>query len=119
MAPTRSRAGEAASSSTKLWLIVVGVVVALVALWTLWPAKAPPPLATDPAVRETIDALFTAFTSRRVELLDDCEERLKKHHEAGRLSDPSRDYLEKLAAQARAGNWESSARQLYAYINAP
>lgn len=119
MAPSRSRANEASSPATKRWLILGGIAVALVALWMLWPTKAPPPLATDPAVRETIDALFTAFTSRRVELLDDCDQRLKKHHEAGRLSDPSRDYLAKLAAQARAGNWESSARQLYAYINAP
>jgi hypothetical protein len=75
-----------------------------------------PQIGSDEEVSKTIDALFTALTSKDVQRLSDCEQRLQSYREAGDLPHSAAANLEGMIKQARAGEWESSARILYDFI---
>jgi len=67
----RSRVGWTATG-------VVAAGCAAVLLWALWP---PPQIGSDPEVFSTVDALFTAITSKNEHRLADCEQRLGRYRE--------------------------------------
>lgn len=75
-----------------------------------------PQLGMDEEVFKTVDALFTAITSKNVQRLNDCEQRLKSAREEGKLNSSAAAKLGTIIGAARAGEWEGSARKLYTFI---
>ena len=75
----------------------------------------PPALESDEAF-STTDALYTAITSRRTELLDESEARLKKLREDGKLSTDAFESLADIIKQARSGDWQDAAEELDSFI---
>jgi hypothetical protein len=78
--------------------------------------KSPPQIGTDDEVFATVDALFTALTSRDESRLDDCEERLLELREANQLPASAADHLDSVLQQARSGQWEPAAKRLYDFM---
>src|SRR4051794_35235845 len=62
-----------------------GVVALLSVAILIYKLQRPPQMGADEEVFKTVDALFTAVTARNEKLLSECEQRLKKHKEAGNL----------------------------------
>lgn len=91
----------------------LAVVILLGLIWSWWP---PPALGSDEDVSKTVDALFTALTSRNIDWMDDCEQRLHIYRDEARLPPKSTKYLDAVIAQARAGEWDQAARRLYDFI---
>lgn len=78
--------------------------------------RSPPQLPRDEEVFKTVDALFTAMTSRDTGRLEDCEQRLSAYHATGRMSDAATDFLNSVIDQAHAGDWEPAAHRLYDFM---
>lgn len=70
-----------------------------------------PPLGSE-EVSNTADALYTAVTSRRLELVDAVEENLKRLHAEQQVSPAAMTALQDIIAQARAGEWQAAAEEL-------
>ena len=75
-----------------------------------------PQLDNDPELFKTVDALFTALTSRDLSRVDDCEFRLDEFHESGQLSPAAGAILDTVIEEARDGDWERAAQQLYDFM---
>lgn len=75
----------------------------------------PPALESEEAILTT-DALYTAITSRRTELLNDSEGRLKELRDDGKLSAKAFEALAEIIQQARSGNWQDAAEDLDSFI---
>ena len=65
-----------------------------------------------------IDALYTAVTSRRKELLEQCLTRIDALHSEGKLSQDVHDSLQPITARAKKGEWQQAARDLHRFIEA-
>ena len=70
-----------------------------------------PPLGTE-EVSSTADALYTAVTSRRMELVNAVEEKLNKLHAEQQVSPDAMTALQAIIEQARAGQWQAAAEEL-------
>lgn len=70
-----------------------------------------PPLGSE-EVSSTADALYTAVTSRRMELVDAVEEKLNKLHAEQQVSPAAMTALQAIIEQARAGQWQAAAEEL-------
>lgn len=99
--------------------VVAGVVGGLVLLvcWFVWWGK-PPQIGADKEAAKTVDALFTAFTSRNTTQVGQCEERLHALKDAGKLPHHAADYLDGLIKTARGGNWRGAAHKLFDFMKA-
>jgi hypothetical protein len=100
----------------RLLLAACSLLALALAGWWIWNRLPPPQIGEDEDVFKTVDALFTAVTSRDEDRLADCEERLHASREEGRLADSPAHYLDGVIDQARAGQWDRAARQLYAFM---
>ena len=98
-------------SAAALFLVLVAM-----ALWAGNWRFAPPQMGTDEEVFKTVDALFTAITSRDQKQLDECDRRLIAHRDAGKLPKKSADFLESVIRQVRTGKWEPAAKRLYDFM---
>lgn len=99
------------------WLVGAGGLTALLMLITLiWLRLPPPQLKTDEQVFNTVDALFTALTSRDKTRLADCEQRLQAYRAEGKTSAAVADRLDAIIRQAHDGQWEPAAKQLYDFM---
>jgi hypothetical protein len=78
--------------------------------------KFQPQLEADEEVFNTVDALFTALTSRDLSRLDDCDRRLQGFREEERLAPAASKVLDVVIQQAQAGDWEPAARRLYDFM---
>jgi hypothetical protein len=96
--------------------ILCGLAAVTAVVFLLQTFKAPPQIGTDEEVFATVDALFTALTSRDDSRLDDCEERLLALREADQLPAKAADYLDAVILQARSGQWEPAAKRLYDFM---
>ena len=92
------------------------VAAALAALIAFCFLPKEPQIGADEEAFKTVDALFTAVTSRSPPLLEQCDQRLRKLHTDGKLSDPAFRSLEKIMARARDGKWQPAAEDLYAFM---
>ena len=105
------------SQVQRKWAVVTGGILAVIGIaWVIWSRSPPPQLGIDGQVFKTVDALFTAITSRDSSRLEDCERRLKAYHEEGRISDAAAGSLDAIIQQARNGHWEPAARRLYDFM---
>jgi hypothetical protein len=75
----------------------------------------PPALESEEAF-STADALYTAITSRRTELLDKSETRLRELRDDGKLSTAANEALNKIIERARSGDWQVAAEELDGFI---
>ncbi len=75
-----------------------------------------PQLGPDEATFNSVDALYTAVTARRTDLLTACETRLRERHDAGKLPDAAWTELCSIIATSRDGKWEAAAERLYAFM---
>lgn len=109
-----------ASSNGGPWRrpIQIACVLAAVAgiMFLVQTFRSPPQVGADEEVFATVDALFTALTSRDDSRLDQCDERLIDLREAHRLPDQAADFLDTIIDQARAGQWEPAAKRLYDFM---
>lgn len=61
-------------------------------------------------------ALYTAVTSKKVDLLDRCDERLKSLYSDEKLSDQAYQELNAISINARDGHWQPAAEKLDWFI---
>lgn len=97
-------------------LVVLGILAVVAAFLLVRNLNRPPQIGTDEEVVKTVDALFTAMTTRDMARLDDCDRRLKSCQEGGRLPAKAGRSLQSMIQQARGGQWEPAARRLYDFI---
>ena len=77
-----------------------------------------PQVLGDEAVFKELDALFTAVTSQRRNLVDDCRGRLTKLHEQERLSDAGFAAVTKIITKTEQNEWADAAQHLYDFMRA-
>ncbi|SFI59331.1 hypothetical protein [Planctomicrobium piriforme] len=70
----------------------------------------------DEAVFNELDALYTAVTARRMDLVNACETRLKGLKESGKLSDAGFTQLEGILKYAHDSEWQQAAERLHYFI---
>lgn len=100
----------------RLATIVLGILaIAAIVLLTQF-LRSQPQFGADEEVFKTVDALFTALTSRDNQRLSDCEQRLQTYRAAGTLPSSAAKKLDGIVKQARSGEWEASARKLYDFM---
>ena len=63
-----------------------------------------------------VDALYTAVTSKRIELLEKSASRIEELHKKGELSDPAYRQLKTYIDESRAGQWDGAVRKLHDFI---
>lgn len=77
-----------------------------------------PQVVNDEAVFGELDALYTAVTTKRQNLLKDCRERLTKLHDEQRLSDPGFTEVSTVIEMCDDENWADAAQRLYNFMRA-
>lgn len=75
-----------------------------------------PSAVSSPEAERSVDALYTAVTSRRPELLEQCEQRLKQLLTEEKLTQSAHDELAEIIQQARRGEWQPAAETLDSFI---
>jgi len=101
-------------SATRLWSfrsIPIRCVSGCLMLAMAIGCGSAPPLGAE-EVSSNADALYTAVTSRRPELVDAVEENLNKLHADQQISPAARMALQAIIDQARAGEWQAAAEEL-------
>jgi hypothetical protein len=79
--------------------------------WSKWDRT--PQIGTDERVFNTVDALFTALTTKDTKRLERCASRLAEHRREGRIPEESAELLDSIVAEARRGEWKTAAERLY------
>ena len=77
-----------------------------------------PQVLTDEAVFGELDALYTAVTSKRPELLSDCRKRLTQLHKDKKLSDAGFAEVETIMDMSEDNEWANAAQRLYDFMRA-
>jgi len=95
-----------------------GASLLIVSLGILAGCAKPPQLGGDERVLTAADALLTAVSSRDTKLLDQCEANINAMRQAGELSEPAHEYLTRIVAEARGGNWKSARERLVGLVRA-
>lgn len=103
-------------SRRRLVQILLGLAAVAAAVFLVQAFRGPPQIGADEEVFTTVDALFTALTSRNDSRLEDCESRLRALRDANRLPRKAADHLDSVIRQARSGQWEPAAKRLYEFM---
>jgi len=77
-----------------------------------------PQVVDDEGVHKELDALYTAVTSRRRNLVDECHERLKTLHKDRQLSDVGFTAIAAIIKKAEDGKWADAAQHLHDFMRA-
>lgn len=77
-----------------------------------------PQVVNDEAVFGELDALYTAVTTKRQNLLKDCRERLTKLHDERRLSDGGFTEVSTIMEMCDDEDWADAAQRLYNFMRA-
>jgi hypothetical protein len=96
----------------KPW-ILGGCLCLLATLAFVWWWNRPPQMGNDSAVMDTVDALFTAVSSRDSKRLAECEKRLATHKSEGRITPEAARWLEAEIDRARTGAWKTASQRVY------
>ena len=97
---------------------VIAQVLCAVSMLVLGGCREVPQVVNDEAVFKELDALFTAVTSQRRNLVDDCRGRLTKLHGEGRLSDAGFVAVTKIITETEQNQWTDAAQHLYDFMRA-
>lgn len=95
---------------------IAGAILLIMAISWGWARLPPPQLSDDPATFDTVDALFTALTTRDNQRLSDCAQRLEQAQQAGQLPAAAAARLTSIIEEAKAGKWEPAAKRLYQFM---
>jgi len=88
----------------------------LLALLALLSGCGRPAELTSAEAQASTDALYTAITSKKPELLDAADTRLQKLSADGKLTQEALAELQVIIADARGGKWQAAAEELDAFI---
>ncbi len=77
-----------------------------------------PQVVNDEAVFGELDALYTAVTSKRTQLLEDCRTRLTKLNDEKRLSDSGFQEVSTIMEMCDDGDWTDAAQRLFNFMRA-
>jgi hypothetical protein len=99
------------------WLSIGAIGVLLLVFVVRW-LMSPPQMGADEAVFNTVDALFTAVTSKDLKRLEDCESRLRSYQDEGKLPPAAAKTLDSIIKQARSGQWKPASERLYGFMYA-
>ena len=72
----------------------------------------PPQLGDEDEAFKSVDALYTAITSKRMQLVEHCATDLKKLKEAGKLTEAAFNSLDEIIGKARKDQWQPAAKDL-------
>ena len=98
------------------WILLAAIVI-VGGLAIVWFNRTPQ-IGTDDATFKTVDALFTAITSNRTDLVDASAARLKDLAAQGKLPDGAANELNSIIDQAKSGEWQPAAKRLYSFMQA-
>ena len=94
---------------------VVLLAMTAAALFFFWP-RSQPQVGGDEDAFRSLDALFTAVTSRNHDRLTKTETRLRSLRDQGKLPAPAAERIDEIIAIARTGDWQPAAESLYEFI---
>jgi hypothetical protein len=77
-----------------------------------------PAVLNKEEARQAADALYTAVTAKRPELVRSCEKKIASLKASGELSASGADALTQVIAKADAGDWKQAAEDLDRIIRA-
>ncbi|WP_437229439.1 hypothetical protein SH661x_001440 [Planctomicrobium sp. SH661] len=77
-----------------------------------------PQVVADPAVFKELDALYTAVTARRSDLLQASQLRIGELHENKQLSDTGFHQISGIVQLAERGDWQDASEKLYHFMRA-
>lgn len=97
---------------------LLGHVVAMTLMLVLGGCGAVPQVADDDGVHKELDALYTAVTSRRRPLVDECHERLNGLQKEGRISEAGFATVTAIIKQAEDSQWTEAAQALHDFMRA-
>lgn len=98
--------------------ISAGAIVVLVALLIFWKLFAKPELKASPESLKTMDAMFTALTSKDSQRLEFSLVRLRNFQEQGQIDAQSMKTIEHCRVLAiEQGQWQTAAETLYELVN--
>jgi hypothetical protein len=103
-------AGVAGSRRKRILAAVV------VTLFSLTGCGQPSQVANDPECFQAVDALWTAVTSKRADLLEQTASELDRLHAGGKLSDSGYRELSDIVEKARSSEWTTSAKMLKTFM---
>lgn len=92
------------------------VLAVLLLALTLIGCGRPAQLGSSDEVLGAVDALYTAISSRRGELLDKSANRIEELHTSKELPDAAYRQLKSYIDEARQGQWEPAIRKLHEFI---
>jgi len=99
----------------RYWHAVL-LTCALAVLPALCGCGAPPQLGGNKEALAAADALWTAVTAKRTDLVETSAGRLAQLKQAGEISADASAALEAIVAQARAGKWDSARDDLKSFV---
>ncbi len=108
---THPTVSSARKSVARLFL-----ALALIGLMTFAGCNSVPQVLSDEAAFGELDALYTAVTSKRRNLLSDCQKRITKLHDEKRMSDAGFKEVEAIIALAEEDEWTPAAERLYTFM---
>jgi hypothetical protein len=76
----------------------------------------PAQMGSDPEVFRAVDALYTAVTSRRPPLLEQCAKNVEKLRAAEKIPEPAYEELSGIIERARGGDWKPAADRLHWFM---
>lgn len=100
------------TSSARLWQ-----AAGLIAL-CLAGCGGPSQLGPDEDAFASVDALYTAVTTQRADLLGQCKTRLAALKAEGKLPEAALAELQPIITQAEGGAWRPAAERLYQFMRA-
>ena len=77
-----------------------------------------PQVLQDEAAFGELDALYTAVTTKRTDLLKDCQQRITRLHDEKRMSDAGYEEIQAITSLAEEGEWSPAAERLYTFMRA-
>lgn len=116
MLPTKSKSKSSREKKSVRASVAAAAVCALVITAAYWSWTSTPQLAPSDEVYASVDALFTAVTARRAELVAQCETELASLQREGKIPQPAWQRLSRAIALAKSENWEPAAKDLYRFI---
>jgi hypothetical protein len=76
----------------------------------------PPQIVDSEECLAATDALWTAVTSKRNELLVQADRQIQQLHQQATLGDQAFNELQSIVSQARAGQWDDAVKDLKWFI---
>ena len=76
----------------------------------------PPQVVDNDECFQAVDALWTAVTSKRSDLLEQTVTELERLRSAGALSEDGHQALSKIVGKARAAEWPEAAKMLKVFM---